>query len=375
MADKKRTGIWAGILVAGLSASVASAADHSDILDKIRLPKGFAISVYAEVPLARSLALCGSKPVLYVSTRDDRVYAVTNGNGDGVADKVEVLATGMHVPNGIDCRDGQLLIALQNRVIAAPLTPEGDLAAPLSEAKTVFTDLPNSRHHGWRYARFGPDGRYYVGVGAPCNICETKGNEGTILSMNADGSDAKHVATGIRNTVGFDWNPVTGHLFFTDNGADRMGDNIPPDELNEVTEPGGFYGFPYVGGKGIPLTGYQGRRPPQKPIPTVIDFAAHSANLGIRFLKATAFPADYRNDAIVAQHGSWNRSVPIGYRLMRVTFNDKGKATGREVFADGWLRPNGGVLGRPVDVLEMPDGALLVSDDHAGLIYRITHGG
>ncbi len=362
------------VVAAGLMPAQADAAEYDDLLAAITLPDGFAIDVFAEAPGARSLALCGTQNVLYVGTRDDRVYAIRDADGDGRADAVETLATGLHVPNGIDCRDDRLMIALQDRVIAAPLAPEGALARPLSEAQTVFDGLPDSYHHGWRYARFGPDGRFHIGVGAPCNICETDGYEGTLIAIDPDGGNVETVASGIRNTVGFAWNPVSGHLFFSDNGADRMGDDIPPDELNEVVEPGGFYGFPYFGGKDIPLTGFRGRTPPATPIPTALDFAAHTASLGFRFLKATAFPADYRGDAILAQHGSWNRSVPIGYRLMRIGFDGAGKPTGQSVFAEGWLQPDGGVLGRPVDVLEMPDGSLLVSDDHAGLIYRITYG-
>ncbi|PLX36514.1 MAG: sorbosone dehydrogenase [Hyphomicrobiales bacterium] len=363
------------VLLSGAILSVLSvlpaAAQAERILDGLSLPDGFSISVFAQASGARSMAMCGE--VLYVGTRDDTVYAVRDDDRNGAADSVTVVGSGLRVPNGLDCRDGKLLIALQNRVIAAPINADGTLAAPLRSAETIFTGLPNYRGHGWRYARFGPDGRFHIGVGAPCNICETKDYEGTLIAIDADGGNPQILASGVRNTVGFDWNPVTGNLFFTDNGADRMGDLIPPDELNEIEQPGGFFGFPYRGGKDIALTGYEGRTPPQPAIPTVIDFDAHSANLGFRFIRGTGFPAEYRGDAIVAQHGSWNRSDPIGYRLVRVRFDEAGKAVDHEVFIDGWLRPGGGVTGRPVDVLELADGSLLVSDDYAGLIYRIAY--
>ncbi len=177
----------------------------------------------------------------------------------------------------------------------------------------------------------------------------------------------------MRNSVGFDWNPVTGELWFTDNGADRMGDDIPPDELNRVRHQGQHFGFPYRGGKGIPLTGYENVAPPIETTPAEVAFQAHTSNLGIDFYQGDMFPPSYKNDAFVAQHGSWNRSEPVGYRLMRIRFDEAGNAIGKEVFADGWLASDGTVYGRPVDMEELPDGSLLVSDDHAGLIYRITY--
>jgi glucose/arabinose dehydrogenase len=235
--------------------------------------------------------------------------------------------------------------------------------------------LPDDVFHGWRYAGFGPDGLLYFAVGAPCNVCETRGFEGTILRMRADGHDLQIFARGIRNSVGFDWHPRTHELFFTDNGGDFLGDLIPPDELNRAPEPGLHFGYPYQYGQGVPYPDLAGRDPPQLTIPPVLELEAHAAALGIEFYDGNMFPAEYRGDAFVAQHGSWNRTDPVGYRAMRVRFDQQGRPVGQEEFITGWLRDDGGVLGRPVDIKELPDGSLLISDDHAGLIYRVTHSG
>lgn len=347
----------------------ACAADEDEILSRLNLPEGFRISVYARVPGARSLAYAPDTGTLYVGSRGSTIHAVRDRDGDGEADQVTRIASGLHVPNGLAWRDGRLYVALQDRVVYWRTDGEGGLAG---DPATIFDRLPDKRHHGWRYAAFGPDGRLYVTVGAPCNICAVDGIEGTIIRMGADGGDVETVARGVRNSVGLDWQPGTGVLHFTDNGGDNMGDDIPPDELNRVDEPGAHFGFPYLGGANVRLTGFEDAAPPPGAVAPVVEFQAHVAALGIRFYDGDMFPAVYRGDAFVAQHGSWNRSVPVGYRVMRVRF-EEGRAAGREVFADGWLRDNGEVLGRPVDVLVMPDGALLVSDDHAGLIYRIGH--
>ena len=190
--------------------------------------------------------------------------------------------------------------------------------------------------------------------------------------MDEDGTNWQVVADGVRNSVGFDWHPITGELWFTDNGADRMGDDTPPDELNRVTKAGQHFGFPYLGGKTTKLAGYKNRTPPMKVTPAEIEFQAHTANLGIEFYTGDMFPTEYKNDAFIAQHGSWNRSTPVGYRIMRVRFDAAGNAIGKEVFADGWL-VDGEPIGRPVDLEELPDGSLLVSDNHANVIYRISY--
>jgi glucose/arabinose dehydrogenase len=320
------------------------------------VPSGFRIAVLARVPDARAMTVCGN--TLYVGTKGSAVYAVPL-NKQGAAKRV---IAGLPAPNGVACHDGQLYVAMRDRVSAWSIGAGGELSGA---RRDVMTGLPNKAHHGLRYIGFGPDGRLYVSLGSPCNICEPQGMEGTILRVGPDGSGRETVATGIRNSVGFDWDPGSHVLFFTDNGADLMGDNRPPDELNAIRRNGGWYGFPYFGGTER-LTGYANRQPPREQIPPVFNFPAHVATLGVHFYTGGMFPAEYRGSAFVAEHGSWNRSVPDGYQVVMVRFRD-GRPVGQEPFATG--------LGRPVDVKELPDGSLAISADSPGLIYRVTYGG
>lgn len=337
------------VLAALVSAPVASGVAAV-------LPPGFKISVLARVPGAREMAVCGA--TLYVGTTRSAIYAVALNGAGGAA---RVAAT-FDAPNGVACLGDRLYVASQDRISAFALGANGAVA---SGPVTVRGGLPNKAHHGLRYIQAGPDGRLYVSLGSPCNICLAQGLEGTIVAMNGDGSGLQTVATGIRNSVGFDWHPGTRNLFFTDNGADNMGDDIPPDELNEVLQPGGFYGFPYLGGR-TPLKGFEAATPPQASIPPVFEFPAHVATLGIHFYTGTMLPAEFRGDAFVAEHGSWNRTVPDGYQVVRVRFAG-GRPVGAQSFVSG--------VGRPVDVKELPDGSLLISDDSAGVIYHVTYGG
>ncbi|MBO0346594.1 PQQ-dependent sugar dehydrogenase [Roseibium sp. CAU 1637] len=354
---------------------VTAHAEYEDILSRINLPDGFEISVFAEVPGARTLLHDPTTGVVFVSSRSDMIHAVVDKDDDGVADTVTQIGSGLNVPNGIGLKDGKLFIALNDQVVSWQIPQDYDGTGQLSDLQTVAGGFNTSPHHGWRYSAFGPDGKFYVALGAPCNICELEDNTGKIVRLADDGSSWDVIADGTRNSVGFDWHPTSGELWFTDNGADRMGDDIPPDELNRVTRAAQHFGYPYEGGQGIPLTGYEDTKPPVETTPAALDFQAHSANLGIDFYEGDMLPAEYRNDAIVAQHGSWNRSTPVGYQLMRIRFDDQGNATGKEVFADGWLASDETVYGRPVDIEELPDGSLLVSDDSEGLIYRITYSG
>jgi glucose/arabinose dehydrogenase len=335
-------------------------------LERLNLPAGFEIEVFAEVPGARSLAVAEGGRKVYVGTREQDVYAVVDGDRDGVADGVLQVATGLKVPNGLAATNGRLFVAEQHRVIR--FEPDGTV-----EIVVPAGVLPDFRHHGWRYAAFGPDGKLYVAIGAPCNICEVAGFEGTIVRMDPDGHNLEIFARGVRNSLGFDWHPVTGEMFFTDNGGDNLGDLIPPDELNRAQGPGLHFGYPFVYGDGAPYPQSGGRAPPAETTGPVLAFEAHAAALGIHFYRGGMFPDEFRNDAFVAQHGSWNRTDPIGYRIMRVRFGDGGLPTGQEVFIDGWLDRDGRPWGRVVDLAELPDGSLLVSDDFAGLIYRITY--
>jgi glucose/arabinose dehydrogenase len=297
---------------------------------------------------------------------------MVDSNRDGVADEVSERVTGLNVPNGVAMQDGMLFVGMQDRIAMWPIPAEFDTTLPLDPLVSVHENIDAGFLHGWRYIKFGPDRKLYVSLGVPCNICDLADNTGKIIRMNADGSDVEVVADGVRNSVGFDWHPVTGKLWFTDNGADGMGDDTPPDELNRVTTEGAHFGFPYFGGKDTKITGYEDKEPSMAVTPAVIEFQAHSANLGIEFYNGSMFPSEYQNDAFVAQHGSWNRTSPVGYQIMRIKFDDAGNAVGKEVFADGWLQGESAV-GRVTDIAEMADGSLLVSDDFANVVYRISY--
>ncbi len=342
-------------------------------LDKIVLPKGFAISVFArEVRGARSMTLSPSG-TLFVGTRAaGKVYAVLDRDRDNTADKVITIARGLNSPNGVAFRDGALYVAEVNRVLRYD-NIEARLADPPTPV-VVNDTFPSDPHHGWKFIRFGPDGTLYVPVGAPCNICkESDERYASITRMKADGTGREVFAHGVRNTVGFDWHPETQELWFTDNGRDWMGDNLPPDELNHAPQKGLHFGFPYCHGRNVADPEFGGQRRCQEFIPPAMELGPHVASLGMRFYTGTMFPDKYRNQIFIAEHGSWNRSTPIGYRITLVRL-EKGRAAKYEVFAQGWLQGRT-AWGRPVDVQVMPDGALLVSDDFAGAIYRISYTG
>jgi glucose/arabinose dehydrogenase len=237
----------------------------------------------------------------------------------------------------------------------------------------VNDQFPSDRHHGWKYIAFDPDGMLYVPVGAPCNVCE-KADEryATIMKMRPDGSHLEVFARGIRNSVGFDWHPESGELWFTNNGRDWMGDDLPPDTLHHAPEKGLHFGFPYCHGGDIPDPKYGKKRNCNEFTPPAMNLDPHVAALGMKFYTGGMFPKEYRNQIFIAEHGSWNRTVPIGYRITLVRLKGN-RAVSYEVFAEGWLQGEK-AWGRPVDILVMPDGALLVSDDRAGAIYRISYG-
>lgn len=359
-------------------ASTASARAET-LADILKLPDGFSIAPYATVPGARSMALARELGVLFVSTRADTVYAVPLSDDDGLRPTYPVL-TGLKVANAVAWKDGHLYVAEQHR-LTRYFVPSLD-ALPGAEPEVLFEGFPDKPGHGWRYAAFapGPNGvdSLYVGVGAPCNVCTTQDIEGTIVRFDPPAfARPTIVASGVRNTVGFDVNPRTGALTFTDNGVDGMGDDSPPDELNalaldQTDGAPAFFGFPYYGG-GTHRTPQMGLIPAPETRFPIVEFQAHVAPLGIDFYAGDAFPSEYRDDAFVAQHGSWNRSSKVGYQVVRVTFDKEGNATGYTPFITGWLQPDGLVLGRPVDLEELPDGSLLVSDDKAGRVWRVTY--
>lgn len=358
----------------GLMASpvMADRAAAEANLHKLNVPDGFNVEVYAEVPGARQMAFGQSTGTVFVGTRGKNVYAVVDKNKDRQADEVVNILSDLKVGNGVAMYQGNLYVAEQHR-IARYAAPGFDLELPFEQMRdVVFEDLPDKAHHGWRYIDFGPDGKLYVTVGAPCNICNVNGYEGTIIRMTPDGSDAEVYAHGVRNSVGLDFHPETGDLYFTDNNVDMMGDDNPPGEFNKASEQGQHFGFPYYAGGDAQHKDWKDKQPPQEMAFPAVEFQAHTANLGFKFYTGKMFPPEYRGDAIIAQHGSWNRTEPVGYKLQRVTFNDN-EVSGHEVFIDGWLK-DGEAWGRPTDVLELPDGSLLVSDDYNDVIYRISYG-
>ncbi len=364
---------WMLVIVLAIAGwgGVACAQTSNLPLHQIQLPAGFSIDIYAtDVPNARSMAR-GSQGTLFVSTRRaGNVYALVDRDQDHVTDDTFVLASGLLMPNGVAFHDGALYVAEVNRILRYDQI-ETRLDNP-PEPVVVTGDLPSDRHHGWKFIRFGPDGWLYVPVGAPCNVCTRRDPRyASILRMRPDGTEAGVFAHGVRNTVGFDWHPVTRELWFTDNGRDHLGDDRPPDELNHAPQPDLHFGFPYCHGGDITDPEFGAQRSCDTFIPPAMRLGPHVAALGMRFYTGDMFPPEYRNQIFIAEHGSWNRSSRIGYRVTVVRL-DKGRAVSYDVFAQGWLRGEER-WGRPADVQVMPDGALLVSDDTADAIYRIRY--
>jgi glucose/arabinose dehydrogenase len=341
-------------------------------LDAIRLPPGFAISLVARVPNARAMTW-GNEGTLFVGTaREGRVFAVRiAADGDPARARVLPIASGLREPAGVAFHDGALYVSAIDRILRFDAI-ERRLDAP--PPPVVVTDrLPRDGYHGRRFIGFGPDGKLYVPVGAPCNVCDRDGDGyARILRMNADGSGVETFARGVRNSVGFDWHPQSKELWFTDNGRDWLGDDSPPCELNRAPHAGLHFGFPYCHGGSIADPEFGGRRACAEFTAPARNLGPHVAPLGMRFYTGTQFPAMYRDQVFIAEHGSWNRSTKIGYRITLVRLDSAGKAIAYEPFAEGWLR-DGEVWGRPADVLVAPDGSLLVADDHAGAIYRISY--
>jgi glucose/arabinose dehydrogenase len=341
-------------------------------LDKIKLPPQFKIAIYAEVDNARSLAVSPSG-MIYIGNRNgDKVYAVKDTDGDFKADKKWIIASGLNMPNGVAFKDGDLYIAEMTRVIKFP-----DIESKLNNPGNpivINDDFPEQEGHGWRYIAFGPDGKLYVPVGAPCNICEPEEEIfASITRLNADGTGREIFARGVRNTVGFTWHPETRELWFTDNGRDMMGDDVPNCELNHAPKAGMHFGYPYCHEGSVKDTEFGSKRSCDEFVPPVQKMGPHVAPLGLKFYTGNMFPAQYKSQLIVARHGSWNRSKKSGHDLALVKIQNN-KSVGLESFASGWLDDaTQKVWGRPVDVLELPDGSLLVSDDHANVIYRITY--
>ncbi len=362
-----------GIISTSSTSFVDEGNTSSLPIDRIKLPEGFKISVYAEdIKDARSMTL-GANGTLFVGNRSGgKVYAIVDNNKDFKADEVFVIASNLNSPCGVAFKDGSLYVAEIDKILRFD-DIEKNLKNP-PKYKVVYDKYPKEGHHGWKYIAFGPDGKLYVPVGAPCNVCDEKDEIfSTITRMNPDGTGLEIYAKGVRNSVGFAWHPTSKELWFTDNGRDMLGDEVPTDELNYAPKQGMHFGFPYCHqgdlldpefGKDKKCEDYNS--PAQKLNP-------HGAALGMRFYTGTSFPEEYRNQIFIAEHGSWNRSAKIGYQLSLVKLNGN-QAVSHIPFAIGWLNETTDeVWGRPVDVLIMPDGSMLVSDDKANAIYRIRY--
>lgn len=344
-------------------------------LDRLKLPPGFKIEVYADsIDGARSMAM-GDNGTLFVGTRNDKtVYAIQDLDKDYRADHTIILDSTLEVPNGIAFRNGSLYVAEVGRLLRYD-NIESSLEN-LPTPKVVYDDYPTEFHHGWKYIAFGPDDKLYVPVGAPCNICDSTVVDeryASITRMDPDGSNREIYAKGVRNSVGFTWHPETKEFWFTDNGRDMMGDDIPPCELNRVEEAGQHFGFPYCHGGTVKDPEFGDQHPCEDFVAPVQPLGAHVAALGVKFPTGDMFPATYKNSAFIAEHGSWNRTKKVGYRISMVAIEGN-KSVGYETFIDGWLDDESQEqFGRPVDILFLEDGSMLISDDFGDAIYRVTY--
>nr|WP_299068187.1 sorbosone dehydrogenase family protein [uncultured Allomuricauda sp.] len=344
-------------------------------LMNLNLPEGFKITIFAEgIDGARSMTM-GDNGTLFVGTRNEKqVYALQDLDGDFRADSIITLDTDLESPNGVAFKDGALYVAEVSRLLKYQNIEE-QLSNP-PEPEVIYDDYPTEFHHGWKYIAFGPDEKLYVPVGAPCNICDSTTVDeryATITRMDPDGSNREIYAKGVRNTVGFTWHPETEQMWFTDNGRDMMGDDIPPCELNRVDQAGQHYGYPYCHGGTVKDTEFGDQFPCEDFVPPVQQLGAHVAPLGVKFYTGNMFPSSYKNQAFIAEHGSWNRSSKVGYKISLVRLQDN-EAISYETFIDGWLDEESQErFGRPVDILFLEDGSMLISDDFGDAIYRVSY--
>ena len=355
------------IIVVFASGCIAQEVD----LDSLVLADGFSIAVYAEaLEGPRQMAL-GADGVVYVGSQRGRVVAVIDQDHDGVAERVVTVAEGLNRPNGVAYDDGDLYIGEIHRI--SKISGIDSRLSAVSPTETVNDSLPEDRHHGMKFLQIGPDGKLYLPVGAPCNVCEVAEQYAAIYSMNLDGSELTKIAEGVRNSVGFDWHPQTGEFWFTDNGRDMLGDDIPAGEINRISSVGQHFGFPYIHQGDLPDPVFGAGKSADDYTPPVLKLGAHVAPLGMVFYRGEMFPGEYSNTLLWAEHGSWNRSEKSGYRVMMGRVGaDNHSITETTPFVEGWLQGQSN-WGRPVDVLNMPDGSVLISDDMAGVIYRVTY--
>mgnify|MGYP001370987554 FL=1 len=375
--------IFLNIFIDSIFVNQSSNLEIDSFLEKIVLPEGFEIKIYADdVENARSMAISPSGTIFVGNRNKDNVFALKDTDGDNVIDKKYLITNKLkNMPNGVAFHDGDLYVAEVNKIwkfenIEENLSYADKFDEYLEEPILISDDFPSDRHHGWKYISFGPDGKLYVPVGAPCNICESRDEiYASITRMNPDGSNREIYVKGVRNTVGFTWHPETKQLWFTDNGRDMLGDNIPPCELNKVTEKDQHFGYPYCHGGDIGDPEFGGEYSCSDFVMPVQNLGPHVAPLGLKFYTGKMFPDEYKGDIFIAEHGSWNRSKKIGYRISRVKIENN-KSVGYETFIYGWLDDDEQeAWGRPVDILILEDGSMLISDDKANAIYRVTYTG
>lgn len=359
------------VVLAATLAVVSPAGRAAAPLQGLKVPPGFHVSIYSDaVPNARQIALGAHDTVFVGSMREGKVYALTGLDGHGRAEHVYVVAKDLEMPVGVAFQDGALYVSAVGRILKYPGI-EKRLADP--PRPVVVTDkLPTETQHGWKFIAFGPDGKLYVPIGAPCNICDPGPDFAKIIRMNPDGSDWQTVATGIRNSVGFDWQPGSHALWFTNNGRDLMGDDLPDDTLNRVDKLGVNFGYPHCHAGNVPDPEFGKGHACSEFAQPSLRLGAHVAALGMRFYVGRMFPAGYEGAIFIAEHGSWNRSSKVGYRVVVARVGKHGKVIGPQPFLTGFLDGQK-TLGRPADVQPLRDGSLLVSDDFNGVIYRITY--
>ncbi|MCX8028923.1 MAG: PQQ-dependent sugar dehydrogenase [Brevinematales bacterium] len=348
--------------------------EGDEILQKVKLQKNFSIDYYYKnLPKVRAMKYL-ENGILIAGSRTDKVYMIIDTNMDYKGDIHRVVAENLDWPVGVDVYKNDLYISSVDKIVKIENIlkyTNFNLTPPI---KIVYDKYPKDRAHGWKYIRFGPDGKLYVPVGAPCNVC-LKENPiySTITRINPDGTGFEIYANGVRNTVGFDWDPQTGYMWFSENGRDWMGDDLPPDEINVITKPEQHYGFPFIHGKSIKDPEFSEKTNLNifKFVKPVWELPAHVAPLGIKFYKGTNLPQSYREGIFIAEHGSWNRSKKIGYRLSFLKLNQERLPTEYIIIAD--FLENEKFYGRPVDIEFLENGSILLSDDHYGNIFRITY--
>ncbi|MBQ62428.1 MAG: sorbosone dehydrogenase [Gammaproteobacteria bacterium] len=356
---------------------VSVAATSSLPLEKLNLPPGFSIRVFAEVDNPRQLALSKNGTIYAGSLAAGKVYAILDDDGDYLADRVLTLDSNLTMPSGLTIKGKDLYVGAVNRILRYS-DIDSQLAAP-PKPEVVLDSLPDKRHHGWKFIDFGPDGYLYIPIGAPCNLCLSDDKRfASMLRINLSHENPamEIFAQGIRNSVGFDWHPVTHELWFTDNGSDNMGDEIPPCELNHAPDAGLHFGFPFFHGNNFRDTNFGGRRNEKEYRVPALALVPHSAPLGMMFYTGKQFPAKFSNQILIAEHGSWNRSEEAGHTGYRITlaYHKEDGSLKYETFIDGWL-VNNKSWGRPAHLLQLPDGSILIADDTANAIYRVAYDG